>query len=98
LTIAWCSCILLVMSEPLETATEPVPAPPRPSDKRAYVGDPLPNAMGADELMRVLNLKPATFYNYQKAGKLKRFEFRRPVSHTKRYSGALVKRYLEQTS
>jgi hypothetical protein len=45
--------------------------------------------------MRVLNLTEPTFYAYRKDGKLKRFEFRRPVG-TKRYSGALVKRYLDQ--
>lgn len=76
-------------------ATPPVPGR-QPADRPLHVGDPLPNALGAEELMRALNLKSATFYAYQKAGKFKRFEFRRPVSYAKRYSGALVKQYLEQ--
>ncbi len=63
-----------------------------------HVGEPLPNAMGCGELMRALNLKPATFYAFQKAGKLKRFEFRRPVGRKKRYSGELVTRYLKNVN
>jgi len=67
------------------------------ADNQPYrVHDDLPKAMGPGELRRALNLGASTFYRYQQAGKLKRFEFRRPVSAEKRYSGALVKRYLEQ--
>lgn len=85
------------MSEPLETTTTPrLDLGRQSADRPGYVGEPMPNALGAEGLMRVLNLTPSTFYAYQKAGRLKRFEFRRPVSPTKRYSGALVKRYLEQ--
>jgi len=51
--------------------------------------------MGPGELRRALRLASSTFYAYQKEGRLKRFEFRRPVSPLKRYSGALVSRYLE---
>lgn len=71
----------------------------KPSKARPYVvGETLPAAMGPGELRRALNLAIPTFYAYQKAGKLKRFEFRRPVSIQKRYSGALVTRYLENES
>ena len=84
------------MSEIEVTPADSQPVPARQSADRPYhVGDPIPNALGSGELMRVLNLTEPTFYAYQKAGKLKRFEFRRPVG-TKRYSGALVKRYLDQ--
>jgi len=84
------------MSEPETIAaterTSPVSHGP---DRPYHVGDPIPNALGCSELRRVLNLTEGTFWAYQKAGKFKRFEFRRPVSYSKRYSGALVKRYLE---
>ena len=67
--------------------------------ERPYtVHDALPKAMGPKELRRALNLGASTFYRYQKAGKLKRFEFRRPVSTEKRYSGYLVARHLDQGS
>ncbi len=84
------------MSEP-QTTPQADPSPPaRQSAVKPYhVGEPIPNALGSGELMRVLNLTEPTFYAYQKEGKLKRFEFRRPVG-TKRYSGKLVKRYLDQ--
>ena len=65
------------------------------TDRPYTVSDDLPKAMGPADLRRALNLGASTFYRYQQAGKLKRFEFRRPVSTEKRYSGALVKRYLE---
>jgi hypothetical protein len=85
------------MSEPELVESDPKPARVSQSPDRPYhVGDPLPNAMTCTELMRALNLKEATFYAYQKAGKFKRFEFRRPVSYAKRYSGALVTQYLLQ--
>ena len=84
------------MSEPVETTSAgSAPLPTQSADRPGHVGEPLPNALGSGELMRALNLKAPTFYAYQKAGKFKRFEFRRPVSHAKRYSGALVKQYLE---
>ena len=85
------------MSE-MEVATPDTrPLKPRQSADRPYhVGDPIPNALSAGELMRVLNLNEGAFYVYQKDGKFKRFEFKRPVSYSKRYSGALVKRYLDQ--
>ena len=83
------------MSEPERIQTDPLPILGRQSADRYHVGDPIPNALGSGELMRVLNLTEPTFYIYQKAGKLKRFEFRRPVG-SKKYSGALVKRYLDQ--
>jgi hypothetical protein len=83
------------MSEPvLEIPAESASLPRQTADRPLHVGDPLPNALGASELMRALNLKRATFYAYMKAGRLKRFEFRRPVSYAKRYSGALVQQYL----
>lgn len=53
------------------------------------------NTMSATELMDVLNLKPWVFFKHQRAGKFKRFEFKRPIGH-KRYSGRLVAAYLEQ--
>ena len=65
------------------------------TDRPYTVRDELPKAMGPGELRRALNLGASTFYRYQQTGKLKRFEFRRPVSAEKRYSGALVTRYLE---
>lgn len=67
-------------------------------DRPYHVGEPLPNAMGCGELMRALNLRPGTFYAFQKAGKFKRFEFRRPVGRKKRYSGELVTRYLKNVN
>lgn len=83
------------MSEPERIQPDKLPVLGRQSADRYHVGDPIPNALGSGELMRVLNLTEPTFYAYRKDGKLKRFEFRRPVG-TKRYSGALVKRYLDQ--
>lgn len=66
-----------------------------PIDRRVHVGDPLPNTMSANELMQALNLKPWVFFKHQRAGKFKRFEFKRPIGH-KRYSGRLVAAYLER--
>lgn len=87
------------MNEPDATAADTRPVRQSQSADRPYhVGEPLPNAMGPGELRRALNLTEPTFYAFQKAGKFKRFEFRRSVSPTKRYSGALVKRYLENES
>ena len=86
------------MNEPVvaEADLKPVRSS-HPPDTPYHVGEPLPNALTGSELMRALNLKESTFYAYQKAGKLKRFEFLRPVSYAKRYSGALVTQYLTQT-
>lgn len=68
-----------------------------PPDKLFHVGDPLPNTMSATELMQALNLKPWVFFKHQRAGKFKRFEFKRPIGH-KRYSGRLVAAYLEHSA
>lgn len=70
------------------------PAPVRQSAAPFCVGDPIPTTLGSGDLARVLNLPEPTFYQYQKEGKFKRFEFRRPFG-AKKYSGALVKRFLE---
>jgi hypothetical protein len=88
------------MTEPESLAVDLKPLASGHAPARPYnvVGEPLPNAMGCGELMRALNLKPATFYAFQKAGKLKRFEFRRPVGRKKRYSGELVTRYLKNVN
>jgi hypothetical protein len=86
------------MTEPVGLLEDQKPSAVIHEPARPYhVGEPLPNAMGAGELMRALNLRPATFYAFQKAGKLKRFEFRRPVGRKKRYSGELVTRYLKNS-
>ncbi len=79
---------MTVSASAIDRAPEPGPA---------HVGDPLPNALTASDLMRALNLGAATFFRYQKAGKFKRFEFRRAIGH-KRYSGVLVQRYLDQST
>lgn len=81
-----------------ETHTDtPSDRPMIAPDKVFHVGDPIPNALSANDLMQVLNLKAWVFFKQQRAGKFKRFEFKRPVSH-KRYSGRLVAAYLEHSA
>ncbi len=99
LTIDEWTDTLADMNAPAELTADQKPLAASHEPARPYhVGEPLPNALGAGELMRALNLRPATFYAFQKAGKLKRFEFRRPVGRKKRYSGELVTRYLKNVN
>src|SRR3954468_4523244 len=53
-------------------AGPPVSATPRTT---------IPTTMSAGELMQALNLKPWVFFKHQRAGKCKRFEFKRPIGH-----------------
>lgn len=61
------------------------------------VGDPLPAAMGPAELMHALGMNSPGFYKWHRLGKLKRFEFKRPIGN-KKYSGRLVQAYLDSRS
>ena len=58
---------------------------PWPIDK------PLPSVLTPGEFAAVLGMAIATFYRYQHAGLLRRFEVAMPIG-TARYSGALVDR------
>jgi len=51
-------------------------------------------AMTPHELRAALRLSTSTFYHYQSAGKLERFELR-PRIGPRRYSRKLVQRYLD---
>lgn len=61
------------------------------------LGEPLPALLTSAELMRVLRMRPATFYAYKKAGQFKRFETKVPMGRAI-YSGAVVQQYLDGES
>jgi hypothetical protein len=58
-----------------------------------HVGDRLPKAMGATEMMRAFGLSAGTFFRRQVAGDFKPFLLSRPIGR-KRYSGEKVQAFL----
>ncbi len=65
----------------------PKPAP-------LLVGEPLPVALDAHDLARVFGTSLNTIYDWHKAGKVRRFELRKPMG-SKRWSGRLVQDFLD---
>lgn len=59
----------------------------------ALVGEPLPKAMGAKEMMRAFGMSTPTFQRLQAEGEFKPFLLPRPIGR-KRYSGEKVQSFL----
>lgn len=60
-----------------------------------HVGDPLPALMSDADLMAVVGLKVSRFQQLKKAGRFDAFKVRDGILNTTRYSGALVRRWLD---
>jgi hypothetical protein len=57
------------------------------------VGDALPKAMGARDMMRAFQISEPTFHRLQREGEFKPFLLPRPIG-TKKYSGEKVQAFL----
>lgn len=60
------------------------------------VGETLDAALDAHQVARAFGKSSKTIHGWHKAGKLRRFELRKPMG-TKRWSGRLLQEFLENT-
>ena len=54
------------------------------------VGEPIPNMLSSQQLMRALNVKPSTLAVIERKVMLKKFELRTPLQHTRRHPPEVV--------
>ena len=59
------------------------------------LGEPLPVVLRDQDLMRVLNLAPSSFYRLKALGRFKCLEVKRTLTGASRYSTKLVQRYVD---
>lgn len=67
----------------------------KPKPPPLAVGEILPAACDAHDLARAFGKSLNTIYDWHKSGKLRRFEFRKPMT-SKRWSGRLVQTFLDE--
>jgi len=67
----------------------------RPKPPPLLVGEVLPAACDAHNLVRAFGVSLNTIYDWKKAGKLRRFELGKPMG-SKRWSGRLVQEFLDR--
>jgi hypothetical protein len=66
----------------------------RPKPAPFRVGEPLPQACNAHDLTRVFGRSLGTIYDWERDGKLRRFELHRPLG-TRKWSGKLLQKYVD---
>jgi len=66
----------------------------RPKPPPLAVGEILPAACDAHDLVRAFGKSLNTIYDWHHGGKLRRFELRKPMG-SKRWSGRLVQEFLD---
>jgi hypothetical protein len=67
----------------------------KPRPPPLLVGELLPAACDAKDLARAFGKSLNTIYDWHAAGKLRRFELRKPMT-SKRWSGKLVQTFLDE--
>lgn len=67
------------------------------TERRFYLGDPIPVVLNAHDFARIFNRSLNTIYGWDKAGKLRKFELRQPFG-PQRWSGRLLQKFLDEGS